>query len=530
LRVAKRTDRNQRVRPRFWRPWTIAVICLLVGLCLGWLLTAWSVPSSASTRLLAGLADPSLALRAARLRAALPQIQVNVDFEGHQTLSQIPQSTADSGRTCVPVEIDRDGAPVAARMCPLRLSRPDGGTELPVMRLDIDEDPSLYGVQSAVLSPATPDAALALEYLRAVRSAGIPAPHFVVLRLSVNGTSWGLYAMEELVAAETVTAGWETPGDVVVAFEPSSARVSPNVPGSAFARARPVVGPQSSDGTDGPSVVPTSETGAEPAPVARLRGTLTGDVRLSSLLDPDLYGEYQALTALWRGVLTPDWSATQFVYDVETDSFQLLATARTQAAALPLPAQMLDDPMIQRAVVRAIRDAGDPETIDARLADGSLDAMYAALGGSTRGEGSVRGILEANRSAMAAMIEPRETVRALLADDDGHLHLVLEAIQPYPVEIVGLELGEQGEVACQRAWATESAPGVALVAVPEIVIRARVTDVPVVARLRVPLDKLPASISAVGAEISVITRVWGLVAPVLVPATAGELGNGYGGD
>ncbi|MCJ7551921.1 MAG: hypothetical protein MUQ30_19810, partial [Anaerolineae bacterium] len=104
----------------------------------------------------------------------------------------------------------------------------------------------------------------------------------------------------------------------------------------------------------------------------------------------------------------------------------------------------------------------------------------------------------------------------------------LEATEPYPVEILDLDLGEQGVVALERGWVLEPLAGAALVDAPEIVLRARTTDVPVVARIRIPLDVLSHTVSDAGLDMWVITRVWGLDERVRVRVAVSQTGSGYG--
>jgi len=302
-------------------------------------------------------------------------------------------------------------------------------------------------------------------------------------------------------------------------------------PGSAFARAH-LTGARAVDEDASDWVAATEGAPALSAvgkeAVDRLQGVLMGTLRPSEVLDAERFGRFLALTALWRGVLTPDWRTFRLIYDPVSGGFTPLGTAKPHSASAPLPAQFLDDPSIQRAYVQALKVLGDPGDITVRLNDSDLLVTYLMLGGGTHGGDALHDVLAANQSAMRALITPPQTLKGSLLDDDGYLHLALEATEPFPVEILGLDLGEQGVVDLERGWVLEPLPGVALVDTPEVVLRARTTDVPVVARIRIPLDLLSHTVSDAGSDLWLVTRVWGLDERVPVRVAASQTGSAYG--
>jgi len=518
LRVQREGVESRRARHWLDRRWTRAGLLLAVGVCVGWFLGAWSALTPAIGPR-AWLATPLLMWRAARLRAALPTLRISVDFEGYQSLAETG-SDSDAPLDCVSLEIEGDTELLPARACPLRHDV-KGDVRMPPVRLDLPADRTLYGMRRAVLAPATPDLALAQQYLHEARSAGIPASRLMVVRLSTNGSSWELYALEELPAAVAVTGVWETPGDAVLSLDPD-----PGAPpagsglGSSFAHALWAVGAAAGDG----SGMPPDDPPADADVVGDLaRALFAGAVPAEDVVDAELMGRYIALTALWRGVLAPDWAATRFVHDAETGAFAPMATAATHRAGSPLPAPVLWNPEVQRATVRAIQDLAAPTAIERQLRDDGLAALYLALGGV--GAESVRDALRLNQSAMRAWVAPARPLHASLVDDPGYLHIALEAIQPYPVEIVALSIAERGQIEVETTWAQETEPGRAFLLAPGLVLRGRFTDVPVAATLRVPIEQLGDGDTPAGPDISVLTRVWGLSTLMPVPVAV-EQGDG----
>jgi hypothetical protein len=484
------------------------------------------------TRLHSFVTTPSLMLRAARSRAALPRLQMDVALSGYQLLTGAPEGGVIIEPVCVPVTFALDSTPVAARVCRVDIEPGATNGALPILSVDVEGDGMLLGMRRAVLAPATPDTALAVQYLNALRAVGLPAPKFAVVRATVNGSSWGLYTVEELVSAETLSQATGVPGGVVASFEaPPGMTMPPGAPGSGFARAQLTV----ARAVDGASSDWVSAAEDNPAPAAvvteavdRLQGVLMGTVRPSEVLDAERFGQFMALTALWRGVLTPDWRTFRLIYDPASGGFTPLGTARPHSALAPLPAQFLDDPGIQHAYVQALKVLSDPGHITVHLNDSDLLVAYLMLGGDARGADAPHDVLAANQSAMRVLITPLQTLKAWLLDDDGYLHLALEATEPYPVEVLGLDLGEQGVVVLERGWVLEPSPGAALVDSPEVVLRARITDVPVVARIRIPLDELSHTVSDAGLDMWVVTRVWGLDERVPVRVVVSQAGSAYG--
>lgn len=471
-------------------------------------------------------------LRASRLRTDLPRLQMDVDLAGYQLLTGIPEGSVITEPVCVPVTIAVDSAPTAARVCRVDTEPRVTDGALPTFRVDVEGDSMLLEMRRAVLAPATPDTGLAVEYLRALRALALPAPKFAVVRATVNGSGWGLYTIEELVSAEAFSQATGVGGGVVASFEaPAGTMNAPGGLGSDFARAQLTVA--CAVDADAADWVAAAED--DPALAAlgadaidRLQGVLMGTVHASDVLDAKSFGQFLALTALWRGVLTPDWRTFRLIYDPISGGFTPLGTAEPHSAHAPLPVQFLDDPGIQRAYVQALKVLGDPGHIAAHLDSSGLVETYTMLGGDAHGADALHDVVGANQSAMRALITPPQTLKASFVDEDGYLHLALEATEPYPVEILGLDLGEQGVVALERGWALEPSPGTALVDTPEVVLRARTTDVPVVARIRIPLDVLSHTVSDAGLDMWVVTRVWGLDERVPVRVVVSQTGSGYG--
>ncbi len=533
MRVSKQADRGVDLAARPARCWWFVVVSGLVGGCLGALLMAWSSSPNTLVGLQALVTSPALALRAAQMRSTLPRLQLDVGFSDYQRLVNAAAEGLGAEPVCVPAAVAGDSASVAARVCSEEARFVDGNYQTPALSLSVEDGGTLLGMRRASLVPATPDAALVQGYFQALETAGLPVPEFRVVGMSVNGSDWGLYAVEELVSFNGLPGSAGGDYDLVAAFEaPARIEGLPAAPGSSFAAAELRIGSavDEAPGDWESAAQRDPELAAMGAAAAdRVEGLLSGALLSSEVLDTSLYSKYLALTCLWRGVLMPDWQVFRLAYSSDSGRFVPLAAAARHSGQTPLAVQFYDDPELQRAYVQALSAYSDSDYVDASLEDSDLAATYLMLGGTARGSGAIQDVLSTNRAVMRAFITPSSSVRVSVLDDDGYLQLAFEATEPYPIEVQALELGEQGVVTLKHEWILEPSGDAALVESPGIVLRARTGAEPVVLRMRIPLDALPPAASRPGLELSVITCVWGLDGRIPVRAATSGIGRGVRG-
>jgi hypothetical protein len=173
---------------------------------------------------------------------------------------------------------------------------------------------------------------------------------------------------------------------------------------------------------------------------------------------------------------------------------------------MPLPRQLIDDARVQRAYAQALQTYGEPAHIEAVLRDAQLEALDWAVGG----QGQLARRLADNQALMRSAISPVAPLRAWQLTDADALHLELEVVEPFPIEVLGLEFGEQGFVALKREWFATSEGAEELVAEDSIVLRARLTEVPDIVTVRVPWVELPVLASDGTLDLQIVTRLWGL--------------------
>ena len=448
--------------------------------------------------------DPRLAVATWFRRNAAPTLTLDLAFEDYQRLyarlARTRPAMADDGPVPATVTSAEGMVAVALRLYDVAVTAsPEARWPL---ELTVDGGATLFGMAAATLTPATGDARLAAGYLAMLRREGFPVPDYRTVRLVVNGRAWGLYALEALPSAQMLAAQQSRPDAVIAFFDARDLLAAqPTLSGSPFAYARPEVARVLGYGwedalADDPALATLRDDVA-----ATLRAVASGAVTPSRVFDADSLGRFLAITTLWRGSSALDWRTLHLAYDPAAQQFTPIATGVVLDPVLALPAAFTDDPAIQRAYARALRDLSDPAALQV---------------GADVGE-----TLTAHQAWMRQAIAPPRTLFVAVAEESGDLRLTLTNVVPFPVEVVRLDLGERASVPLAPAWVvtSERAP---LVAASGVVLRARVADAPVTVEVRVPLSALPIALQGTPDELRVVTRIWGLADEIAVPAEWGS--------
>ncbi|HOS79738.1 MAG TPA: hypothetical protein PLJ24_05695, partial [Anaerolineae bacterium] len=258
-------------------------------------------------------------------------------------------------------------------------------------------------------------------YLETLRRNGFAAATLEPVQLTVNGSSWGLYLLET-PATEALTVGfdaraaWQALADGEVLAD------------GGFRYAAPAV-----SAADDP---------AAPAAWATLDAALEGERALSSVTDAEALGRFVALTMLWTGAPAPDWASLRWSYDPATGQLAPLGSAQPADIA-PLPEAFFDDPAVQTAIARALMAYSQPGFLETLRGEfgADLDVPGYVLGGATRAGGDPWQALTAHQRAMRARVAPEHPLRAMLEPAGEDFVLRLTSLQPFPLEVTGLDVG-----------------------------------------------------------------------------------------
>lgn len=501
---------RQAARSRLRHNTLLQVGLLVLAVALGFVVhqQGWQRPLAGFAASLAR--NPTSTLTALLGRSDLPTLRVDMRFRDYQRLLDRRTEALRRGVNLVseqdyaPASISLGDTTVAVQMrLPAGSAFALSGAAWP-FEVAI-QDGALLGLRRFTLTPADATALSTWGYLETLRQAGLLAPRYELVRLVVNGSPRGLYALEELPTAEMLAAQGR-PESVVVAFEPGAyweayARLGEALPGSGFQYAQAACAPYDVAASDSCSDA-----------VRALRTLRASD------WDAERTGAFLALTVLWRGSAALDWRTLRLAYDPQSACFEPIGDGATFTPIAPLPDALTDDPRLQAAYLNALARFSAPDYLTQLQADlgGELETLSAALGYPDLPWAT----LEAHQAVMRRMLAPSRPLLAWIEPDDavlaGALVLRLSNVQPFPVEVVGLDIGESARLSLDPAWVSES-DRISLVDEPgtaaRVVLRAAVGSTPRSIRLRVPPEALPAGGEWVWQSpdaIQIITRLYGL--------------------
>lgn len=503
-----------------------------LGLVVGVLLVA-VLPTSIGLGTNLSPSGPGKVVAALRMRAQLSDMTLDMGLPEYQQLISDDFRTAhpsDRSSLCVSVTARVGAVTDAATLCPALGSRGLIESARPSFELHPGTDATLFDGDPLLFMPATSDAALVTGYMQALKDQGLPTPHFEILHVALNGSNWGLYTAESLWVDEPPESLVAESGQYGLAFSlPDSSQVPGTVGiGSDFARAEVRSGYL-------PGMVGGAWTVGDAGDADSVRAMRRARQRWdesmrewrppSDVIDVRTMGDYMALTALWRGVLVPDWRATRFIYDGDAMHFVPLGSGLAHTAEMGLPAQLYNDPAVQRSYARALRKYGAATYLDGlRLSD--LETLHFALGNDQAEDGLVS-YLRDNQARMRAAIASPQTVRVLRSFNGDYLMLDIEALSPFPVEVLGLGFGEEGYLPLVRDWLLTD-DGVIAANQDQVVLRARLGDRPESVVVRVPRVEVPYVGPSEGTDLHLVTRVWGLDTHFMVPIRLRPSGPGDG--
>jgi hypothetical protein len=551
VRIVKigRTSTRRSTRSWFWGA------ALVAAFALGLLVAQVPGLAAGGRSVLNALTHPGRVWAAAQARQRLDRLAIDLAFTDYQQL--FPAATPSTPPACVPARVSTGAASLSVELC-----APDGGAiplgpaAAPFVLLAPEGD-DVLGMARAVLVPADGAHALREAYLTSLEGTGVIVPARRWVDLAVNGSDWGVYGMEALPAVDMLTDHGLSPESAIVTFD--DGELPGGISGGGFGYARPdVVRAVGGDGEGGDDPPLPAVTDAALAAVRALERSARAP---SDHLDPDVWGAFLASDLLWCMSVTlpspaakappadarlstarcagllPDWRHLRLAYDPRTGTLTPIATAVAwDAGYAPLPAAMIDDPLIARAWarrLRAITAPAFPETL--------LDQGEAAPGGRGLALIGDPDAFDAGWDRLAAQqarlrrlvtLEPAPVtsgrpdvtggrpLHAEVAVEAETLLVYLDVASPFPLAIEGLALGEAGLAPLDAAWLDAGDAWVG--GAEEPVLRGRLGAAPVTAVVRVPLAALPEALTGAAGEVQVVARVWGSDAAVRVPAAEGR--------
>jgi hypothetical protein len=449
---------------------------------------------------------PAFTITALFHRSDLPTLRIDLRFEDYQLLidkrtqAQRLGANITSDQDYVPAVMDHAGATVDIQMRLLEGAASELGGETWPFEVAVQGSGTVLDLRRFTLTPADTKVLSTWGYLETLRRTDLLSPRYHLVRLLVNGTSKGVYGMEEYPSIELLTAQ-EQQGDAIAYFESSAywevtAHTGHAPSGSGFQYA------QSSIDCAALSAHPNNEGGTADTAIPSkscieafqtLRALQEGDVVPSAALDADKMGSFLALTALWHGTSELDWRTLRLAYAPTTAHFEPVGRGIHPEPVTPIPSYFTDDPEIQAAYVRALTEFSLPRYLDQLEAElkVEMESLQLALGTEMGHMELPWSALRAHQARIRRQINPSRTLFATIESDDSALVLRLSNTQPFPVEIIGLDIGETAFLPVSPTWIAKADRELLVENHDGVILRATVASMPRAVHLRVPLEALP---------------------------------------
>ncbi|MBN1875505.1 MAG: hypothetical protein JXA33_14850 [Anaerolineae bacterium] len=413
------------------------------------------------------------------------------------------------------------------------------------LQIEMPEGSNLLGARWALLTPAGENALTSWGYLELLRREGFFVPEYHLVHLQINGKPWGLYSFQELPSTQTLVAQGRTLDQVWVFFDAQMywaayAGTEAALPGDSFAyaeiaaaravgltaeaRAAALVEPSEMLPGDESLSPGDPLTVVQSVATQRLQAVARGELSPSQIFDAERMGRFLALTMLWQGTPALDWRALYLAYDPVSQTFEPMggdlrgASLGREAA---LPDVFTTDPAIQRAYLQALVELSQPGYVlrlQVELGP-QLDMLRLAAGSDLGYPSPVWDALLAHQERMRHILAPPRTVFADVTEEGDALVVRVRNVLPFPVEIVGLDLGERAFLPFDPDWVAamdaRSRDDVLSEISESLVLRGVLAghaadDV----YLYIPLSALPAD----SGDIQILTQLWGLETQIAVVA------------
>ena len=418
--------------------------------------------------------------------------------------------------------------------------------------IDVQGEAPLLGMGAFSAQPADADPFLN-EWLYAhdLRGAGILAARCTLVRLFLNGSDWGLYALrdlftEEWLASQDRKAGvfvrlddrllWERraqlAGEEAQGHDLLADPIANTFELSAFAQVEEASAFRGEDGSYG-----SEQTDAA---LGLLRGFQERQLAASQVYDPELLGRYIAHANLWGARHGLMWYNARYYYNPSTSRLEPIghnALPLTPAYDSLLDLAEYDDLAVMGAYAREAARISQPDYLQAfRTAHADELARYeAALTVSDRDLEALWDRLAQRQALLSAALHPPQTVLAYkgLREPDSPLVVRVGNLLRYPVVLKQLQIGDV-RVEVRPEWVVDPRPGPAgdpraldphqqalhWEAADQVVLRRARGDMPRYVTLHIPvavLDRLlPGAASFDASTMQIVTQLVGVEEPVTV--------------
>ncbi|MGC9468126.1 MAG: hypothetical protein ACP5HS_06015 [Anaerolineae bacterium] len=442
--------------------------------------------------------DPRAAMAAWQAHAALPVVSVDVRFADYEQLVTLVDRARRLG-VHVPVEGEEVGVDVSLdtgeRVAANMRLAVGPGSWMPqgAWPFELSIEGEARWIRLLPIEASRGDVAWQqMGYLQTLRREGFSAASLSLARVRVNGSDWGLYLLETpAVVAVEVRFGaddsWEAlaHGEVTPAggFRQGSVQVS---------------------GSD-----PTATRAAG----LLLHSVLREAVSLSQVCDAEALGRFMALTALWTGAPAPDWRVMRWAYDGIQDQLVPVGAGQPWVDVAPLPEAFLADVWVQSAYARALVEYSDPAFLRQLQADlgGALDEQWLILATASDVPQTPWEVVAQHQQSMRARLSPERALAAELDRAGTAYVLRLANLQPFPVEVIGLEAQGGRIQELDPGWVLPEDQGDLVEGADALVLQGARSAVPETVSLRLPENVYGGRVAALG----VACRLWGAETPEL---------------
>ncbi len=416
----------------------------------------------------------------------VPVLYVDLPFVNYETLTQAREQALRLG-AYVPQTQDHvaaimryEGTEVPVEVWPL--AGPTDAFQAVAWQLSFYAEVSpLLSMTRFNLTPADSAYVSTWGYLETLRRLEIPTVQSRLVRLNINGVDEGLYVLEKVPTPSMVTPGQLVVGFDATAYWSTVTQLGETVPESGFQYADTVVFGASED----PAVIRDEA-------LRRLYAVQSGELAPADAFDVATLARFMAITTFWRGTPAVDWRTVRWAYDPGSRRFIPIARGYHPEPLKPLPEVFTDDPVIQIAYARALREFSQSGYLDAleRALGPEMEDLRWRMGVDLTRDPLPWSTLETHQRLMRAQLSPSRPVSAYFIEGAGGLWLGLANLQQLPVEIVGVNVGEHAFVAANSAWVMAEDRGLMLDDEAGVTLRGLDGPVPRFLHLHIPFDVL----------------------------------------
>jgi hypothetical protein len=415
---------------------------------------------------------PALALGESGPRTDVPLLALDINFQNYSLLLEQREQALAAGAVFpteadyVPADIRLEGEETPVR---LRVAAGDisalRNEEKWRLELVTRDDAQLAGLEHFyLLDVAANNGVAEWAFLRHLQREGILTPRYEFVRLLLNGTDHGIYALQQglepallreteplagAVVAFDTTRLWQTAalyeGDLEAALADPVLNLNPH--DSRFFEVK---------------VRDEMLDPAEPATgqaVALLRGLQQGELTAAQVFDLEQYARFLALVDLWGATGATRLSNLAFYYQPQQERLQPLVTNGNplQPGARLSPAATFHDNELQAAYVQALGEVGAPAYLDDLRGwlEPELSALQAALPADVRQPDLWQQLAERQVLVNRSLQPPRPVLAYVsspsLAMSDT-IGVEVANLLNLPVEVLGFDIGGATFLEADAEW------------------------------------------------------------------------------